>query len=580
MSKLDYEKIQSIQENTIKKLIKYINESIKNDSALDSIEFYYPDFDENKTRLAFNVWISTDYRTSSGKSFIELMLDEKSNQLSNLEKSILIERNKSFISLFEIQKIDGEYVNVKDLFTGKEHSLLEPNISGILKPSDLIFGRVGKIIEYKEFIGNISFLPASIKDEFMEKVFVDYNRTRFKHPDLTIDKYLKLFSINVYRIYTESIYDAIDKELEGDNDATSALYDEIDNFELYLENRVPRSAIKVHITNLINIFEHYILEHGKSLEDLVNTDLDDLLNKAISDGLISSQQEFSSYISTLKEYFKYLKNIDSSYRKAYEKILEISKNRFLYIYNTHNIKKDFNINKTISQGISNAINDKAFDFIMDYEKFLLYLISNPLGLTKKKKHINRKTLLELNNIMELKEEMTKNAPNQEDFPLINLFYNFSLANKLAEIDGYKLSITKKGHIFLRLSDEEKYTMFLQYLLSDEFIRHMDANSDINLAISTRNSLIKLLYSLKEGVYYKYSDFDFSNLGSIKYVLTYFKYMRFMGLVEYSYYQLSFSITPLGEILFNILLDKNKKLKDSGKIIYLHQLRQKENITTK
>ena len=113
MSKLDYETIQSIQENTIKKLIKYINEALKKDRNLDSIEFYYPDFDENKARLAFNVWISTDYRTSSGKSFIEMMLDEKANQLSSLEKSILIERNKSFISLFEIEKIDGEYIHVK-----------------------------------------------------------------------------------------------------------------------------------------------------------------------------------------------------------------------------------------------------------------------------------------------------------------------------------------------------------------------------------------------------------------------------------------------------------------------------------
>lgn len=274
MSKLDYEEIQSIQEKTIKKLIKYINENLKEDRSLDSIEFYYPDFDENKTRLAFNVWISTDYRTSSGKSFIELMLDEKSHQLTSLEKSILIERNRSFISLYEIERIDGEYIYAKDLLTGTRHSLLEPNISGMLNPKDLIFGRVGKIIEYKGFIGNINFLPSSIKDEFLEKVFVDYNRSRFKYPDLTIDRYLKLFSINVYKIYTESIYDAIDKELDSDSNATSALYDELDNFEIYLESQVSKSEMKTHIVNLINLFEHYILECGGSLKDLVDMDLE------------------------------------------------------------------------------------------------------------------------------------------------------------------------------------------------------------------------------------------------------------------------------------------------------------------
>ncbi len=573
MSKLDYETIQSIQENTIKKLIKYINEALKKDRNLDSIEFYYPDFDENKARLAFNVWISTDYRTSSGKSFIEMMLDEKANQLSSLEKSILIERNKSFISLFEIEKIDGEYIHVKDLLTGEEHSLLEPNIASILKSGDLIFGRVGKIIEYKGFIGNISFLPPSIKDEFIEKIFVDFNRTRFRYPDLTIDRYLKLYSINIYKIYTEAIYDAIDRELNmSSNDSTMDLYDELDNFELFLESHVSRSEMKNHVTNLINLFEHYILENNGSLRDLGSMDLDKLFSKAIDDGLILSQKELSSYIATLKEYFKYLKTINPTYREAYKKILNISRNRFLYIYDPHNINFDFNINRTISYKITSAINEKSFDFIMDYEKFLLYLISNPLPLTKKRKYINRKTLIELNNIMEIREDITKKAPNQEDFPLLELFYNFSLDHKLVEIEGYQLSITKRGHKFLRLSDEEKFTMFIQYLLGNKIIEYIVAKSDNGNAILTRKNLINFLYSLKEGIFYKFSELDFASLGSIRYVFSYLKYMKLMGLIEYNYYPLSFAVTPLGKVVFNILRDNNEELKNTGKVIYLNQLR--------
>ncbi|MFS8541519.1 MAG: hypothetical protein LOD89_05460, partial [Tissierellales bacterium] len=504
--------IQSIQETTIKKLIKYVNEALKKDINLDSIEFYYPDFDESKARLAFNVWISTDYITSSGKSFIEMMLDEKSNQLSNLEKNILIERSKTFVSLFEIEKIDGEYIYVKDLLTGDKHALLEPNISSILKPADLIFGRVGKIIEYKGFIGNISFLPHSMKDEFIEKIFVDYNRTRFKDPDLTMDRYLKLYSINIYKIYTESIYDAIDKELQDGSDSTIDLYDELDNFEMFLETHLSRSEIKVHVTNLINLFEYYMLENDGSLKDLASMDLDQLFNKAIDDGLITSQKEFSSYVSTLKQYFKYLKTINPKYREAYRNILKVSRNRFLYIYNAQNVNNDFNINKTLSYRISDTINDRSFDFIMDYEKFLLYLISNPLMLTKKRKHINRKTLIELNNIMELKEGVTKKTPNQEDFLLLNLFYNFSLANRLVKIVGYKLAITNRGHVFLRLSDEEKLTLFIQYLLSNKILEFMVSDSDKNLAIHTRNNLLNLLYTLKEGMDYEYSQLDFSSLG--------------------------------------------------------------------
>lgn len=573
MNKIDYEKIQTIQENTIKKLINYINESIKYDRTLDSIEFYYPDFDEKKAKLAFNVWISTDYRTDSGKSFIELMLDEKSNQLSSLEKSILIERNKSFISLFEINNIDGDYVYVKDLLTGNEHVLWEPAISSILNPLDLIFGRIGKIIDYVGFIGNISFLPPSIKDEFIGEIFVDYNRTRFKYPELTIDKYLKLFSVNVYRIYTECIYEAIDLEVDEDKDIASILYDELDEFEYYLQAHMPKSEMRKHITNLINLFEHYLVEYGLCLHDIDEKKVEELIDEAIKDGLISSQHELSSYISTLKKYYGYLKSTDKNYRKIYEKILEISKNRFLYIDTTRGFKTNFNINRNISNNISHAINENAFDFIMDYEKFLLYLISNPLEITKKKQNIKRKNLLELNRIMENEETITKKAPNQNDFTMLDFFYNFSIDNNLAEIDEHALSPTTIGQQFLRLADEEKYSLLIQYILSDEFLKFISKDSDIEIAKDTRKKLIEILDNLKEGVYHRYNNFDSLDIVSMEYTIKFLKYMKLMGLVEYTYYPaLSFTVTPLGKLIFNILLNKNDAVKSSGKIIYIDELK--------
>src|SRR5699024_10011454 len=179
MSRLSYKEIQTIQENTTRKLIKYINDFIKKDNSLDSIEFYYHDFDDEKTMIAFNVWVSIDYRTNSGKTFIEHMLEEKPHGLTQLEKEILRERNKSYVSLFEIGDIRGEFVHVRDILTGKKHKIWEPSLANVLKKSDLIFGRIGRIIEYEGFIGNISFLPPSAKEKFLEEIFVDYNRLRF-----------------------------------------------------------------------------------------------------------------------------------------------------------------------------------------------------------------------------------------------------------------------------------------------------------------------------------------------------------------------------------------------------------------
>lgn len=566
MNKFDYEQIQTIQENTTRKLIKYINEFVKKDRILDSIEFYYPDFDEQKTRIAFNVWISIDYRTNYGKSFIEHMLEDKSSHLTSLEKEILIERNKSFISLFEIERIEGAYVYIIDLLTRKTHTIWEPNISHILKPSDLIFGRIGKIIDYKGFIGNISFLPPTVKNQFIGEIFIDYNRIRFRFPELSIDKYLKRYSINVYRIYTECVYEGMDTE----EDITNTLYDELDEFENYLQNYMSRLEIKRHITNLINLFEYYLMEEELSLYDLNQLDIQSLLKSAIKDGFISSQRVFSSYISTLKKYLGFLKNKNPIYKEAYKKILEISKNRFLYIDNSKEIKSPFNINRNIVSGINNRLNEDAFDFVMDYEKFLLYIMSNPLEVTAKKKFIKRKYLFELNEIMEYREIIDKKSPNQEDFPMLHLFYRFSLHNRLLKLRGNYLSVTKIGSNFLRLNDEEKYSLFLQYIWSQDFVPYNKKDLESNRLNSIRKNLLELLANLEEKTWYNPYSLS-SNAQATKFLLNIYKYLGMMGVLEYSHSPtLNISITPFGKLALNILSKKDENHKSNGKIIYLNR----------
>ncbi len=569
MSKLSFDEIQTIQENATRKLIEYINESIKNDRTLETIEFYYPDFDERKAKLAFNVWVSIDYRNNSGKTFIEQMLEERPNELSNVEKNILIERNKAFISLYEIMDIEGNKVHVKDLLTSKDHILWEPVTSSILNKGDLIFGRIGNILDFKGFIGNISFLPSSGKDKFIENVLVDYNRTRFRYPDLSIERYLKLKSINVYKIYTECIYDVVNMGFDDDEDLISGLYEELDDFEYYLQGQESRSEIRKHITNLINIFEYYVIEYGNSLHDIAKIDLEFMIKEAIKDGFILSQQELSSYISTLKKYLKYLKNIRPECKEAYKSILEISKNRFLYLNHRINSIPSFEIDRAIANNISNGTIEFAFDFIMDYERFLLFLMSNPIPLTKKKKYIKKKNLQELNNIMEYRENILKKNPNQEDYPMLEFFYYFSLATDLAQIEGEYLHPTNKAHYYLRLTDEERYSLFIQYILSSNFFCLNKKKLDPQIAAITRNNLVNKLSQLREGIFYKYTEFNLENVGPLKYIKSYIKYLKLVGLIEYSYYpSFSLGLTPLGRAIFNILSSKNNLKGSHGKVIYL------------
>ena len=569
MYKLSYEQIQTIQENTTRKLIHYINDFIKEDNSLDSIEFYYPDFDDEKTIIAFNVWVSIDYRTDYGKSFIEHMLEEKSQVLSSVEKEILRERNKSFISLFEVLEFKGEFIYVLDILTRRKHKIWEPALSNILKKSDLIFGRIGRIIDYKGFIGNISFLPPSVKDTFVEEIFIDYNRTRLKIPDLTMDKYLKYHSVNVYRIYTECIYNVV----EFEEDVGSILYDELDEFENYLSHQLPRIKIKKHINNLINLFEFYLMEEELTLYDLDQFHMEEFLDVMIEDGFVTNQSELNSYICTLKKYLGYLKNKSALYKDNYEDIAEISKNRFLYLNKIQHMESPFEIDKNISYRMSNMLNEQSFDFIMDYEKFLIYLMNEPLELTKKRKYIKRNNLLELNSIMENQENIEKKTPNQPDFQLLHLFYIFSLDNGLIKIEGNYLIPSKKAPQFLRLNDGEKYSLFLQYILSNKFLSYINDSLDEKALESIKGKILDLLSNLEENVNYKYSSLLPGCIDFPEFLLFYYKYLELLGLLKYNYRPSpSISVTSFGKMTFRILTED--EVHTGGKLIDLKEYQSK------
>lgn len=213
MGKLDYEQIMAIQENATRKLLNYIDDFFQKEKTIDSIEFYYPDFDERRTRMAFNVWISLDYKTKYGKNFIEHFLEEESHKLDDLEKEVLIERNKSHISLFEIKNINGDLMYVEDIFSNTHHIVWEPELSQIVEKSELIFGRVAKVIVYEKFVGDISFLPLIGKETFGRAIYYDYNLIRKKEPDISMEEYLRKYSLNIYKAYTDCIYEILDSTM-------------------------------------------------------------------------------------------------------------------------------------------------------------------------------------------------------------------------------------------------------------------------------------------------------------------------------------------------------------------------------
>ncbi|CAK7023242.1 hypothetical protein [Tissierella sp.] len=555
MQDLTYKQIQKIDKSATKKLLKYISKEIQDESILDKLEFFYPDFGEQKHTLAFNVWISIDFMGKDGKTFIEKFLEEKSGVLTEQEKDILIERNKSNISLFEVLDIDGEFIKVVDLLQNKSYKLWEPELAHTISIGDFALARVGNLLGYFTFIGDISYLPSSIKSMFLEEVFIDFNRLRLNFQTLTMKEYLKKYSINLYKIYTNCIFEA----MEMDEDIVSVLYDELDEFEAYLGLKVPKSIVKKYIANLIDFFEYYLADEDLTLYDLDQVDFHYFFKDAIEEGFIVSQEDLNSYIATFKNYLGFLSNKDSDYKEVYKELLNISKTRFDFMNQLKLVKSPFVIDKELSNIVSDFLNEDAISLIMDYDKFMLYVLDKPLDLTEKNKYIKRKNLLEMNKISELSNHVDKDSPNQKDFPIIHMFYKLSLNLGLLSINGNKLSVSNKGTNYLRLRDEDKYALFFQHIWKSEFISELCDIENINILEKSKKDLMLSLSSLSENTNYEIGSIlpKFSN--NLKFFFASYIYLQYLGIIKCNLYpNYEIKLTSLGKTVLNFLESRNNR----------------------
>lgn len=553
MQEFTYKQIQKIDKSATKKLLTYISKEIQDENILDKLEFFYPDFGEQKHTLAFNIWISIDFMGKDGKTFIEKFLEEKPETLTEQEKEILIERNKSNISLFEILETNGEFIKVMDLLQNKSYRLWDPELASSISIGDFTLARVGNLLGHFAFIGDVSYLPSSIKSMFLEEVFIDFNRLRLSIQTLTMKGYLKKHSINLYKIYTNCIFEA----MEMDEDIVSVLYDELDEFESYLGMKLPRHMIKKYTTNLMEFFEYYLADEDLTLYDLDQVDFHYFFEDAIEDGFIISQEDLNSYIETFKYYLGFLSNKNSSYKETYKELLDISQSRFNLLNRLKLAKSPFIIDKELSNIVSSSLNEDALSLIMDFDKFMLYILDKPLELTAKNKYIKRKNLLEINKMLDLSSYIDKSSPNQKDFSTIHMFYNHSLKMGLLTIEGNKLSVSNKGTNYLRLRDEDKYVLFFQYIWNNEFISEICSIQNLNVVEKSRNDLIGFLSSLKENMSYEISDILPKFSSNLRFFFEYYVYLQYLGIIRCSLYpSYEIRLTSLGRTILEFMESRN------------------------
>ena len=569
MSKSKYKKIQKINLSVTKRLLEYINEEMKKENVLEELSLFDQDFFSHN--IAFDLWLSFDFLDEDNHSFIESFLIKYSESLKPDEIKILQSRNDSNISLFEIISINEGFILIKNILENKEELIWEEDLAKGLNIGDLIFSRVANLIGLNTFVGSISYLPPSVKDKFIREIFIDFNTLREAFPDLDMKEYLKNHSVNLYTIYTSCVFEAIELEY----DISSVFYDEIEEFQSYLTLKEKHINSDKIISSLIEFFEYYLADDDLSLHDIDQIDFKSFFHAAINDGFIMSNEVLNSYIQAFKTYLAFLSNVDKKYKESYKSILSISNSRFHFMNLLKDTKTPFKINENFCNIIKDDFNDFYSIPLIDFDKFLLYMINNPVDLTDKNKKIKRVHLIEINDILDLSEEVKKKAPNQIDFPVIELYYNISIFLGLCEIKASKLYITSKGSSFLRLRDEEKFTIFFEYIWSKDFVDTIYELKSEKSFKKHKKDLLEFFSSLEENKKHEMIEvFPKTSIDS-EFFFHYYQYLKFIGMIDYNLYpNYEISITPLGKTIVDYLLSK-KTPSPNGKLIQLNS-RRKDN----
>ncbi len=569
MQNFSIEIVHKLESQVIKKLYDFIDKIIGIDDILNQIEEENPLFMDDRNRSGLKLWLGFDYKDKDERTYIDKFLEEEGDSLLAFEKRLLIDGRSSFITLCEIIAFEDKYIHVLDVLQNKEFKVLEPYINEILKVGEFLLVRIGKVMDYYIFMGDTSYLPASCKPMFMEDFLIDYNLKRKIDSELPVWDYLKNHSLELIENYNNSILNSIDL----DRLSNPFFFDELDEFGEYLKTKNEASIAREDIPNLVEFFDHYLIEDGLSLYAFSEFDFKGFFQNAIQDGFICSKESLNSYISTFKRFINFLSYRYDNYKKTYKDILDISENRFQYMAKLNNLRTPFNMNFTMENKITGRLNDKAVELIINFDRYILYIMDKALELTSSQ-NLKRKYLLEINNYLTDRVALKSRYSNQEDYPLIDMFYHLGQRCGITSIEKNKLTLTRKGTTFLRLRDEEKFLVLFTSIWNSDFFYHM-TGIDANVLDITMKNFISLTSHLEENksyeVKYILDKFDFN----LDFLLGINEYLKLLGLVRTNFYPTySWEITKLGKLVFEYLYEKNHNLQNSS-LVKLDMYRDKK-----
>ncbi|WP_026896116.1 hypothetical protein [Clostridiisalibacter paucivorans] len=512
---MDYNDIIEYEKDLIEKVFEFTTDTINKEGWKDIKIFSFNGIDETHREAVMNYWFILDYVTPNGKRFIELFIEKYKDSLNDEELYAYESIRESFLSLYEILEIKGEYVYVKDLILNEERLVRESSISKEdIKPGYIKLSRIAHVKGNTVFFGIDSYLYPSVKDEFISLI-MDMYKDISDEQGLTIEEFLKRYSYILYKAYDYFYTDYMDEEdMDAYNEDVEDIIEDFGDFMINVQGISEKTSIK-HM-KVIRGYYDYFLHQEDAISDFNEDTIVNFIEWGIDDGYFISKNDLLQTITSVRKYAKYLNIKDIIDKHTYNDILRVTKDKDYYLdifYSYEDEKdcenvivKDFSFDQGLERIFEKHIDNKKINIVNDYINFLTYIKEHEVKLTKINKFINRENIISLNNIM-TNPEVLKSAPNQIDVLLIHLFYLFSIDKDIFHINGELLELGEKYNEYIKFSCSKKASLFLIYIWKECDWKRLVNDDFFNdtKEYNNRNAILEHLADLKPGMIYNYKE---------------------------------------------------------------------------
>lgn len=207
----------------------------------------YDNFQSEEEFSRFLSWYSLHFVTDEyDKTFPELYLDRRKNQLSALEREILQSYSRSVLSVYEVQRVEpGKGVEIRDIFADRAFVLMDASAAKTLCKWDLLYGGLIEIRGYQLLGGMpITVIPQKLR-RFIELNLLEiYNEERENYRNFR--DYLKRASAEICALVENAVRNVerpdVPTDPEADKSSLTSLLYRVDDYSAFLDT-IERSPV-------------------------------------------------------------------------------------------------------------------------------------------------------------------------------------------------------------------------------------------------------------------------------------------------------------------------------------------------